>query len=144
MRPSLSIVVPEKAVVKQADPSCGDAEVARAEAALGAAARELEKAGFAVLYGDDMSEAGAAEPLLLMHLAIRLEDCREGLYGDVALELRHEGRSVERIEKTGSYFSNVAALAVDLGDRVAGSTAIRDFGRDPVRTSTSAGSTVSR
>ncbi len=127
LRASVPIRLPAAATVSAMGAGCGREERARAEAALGALARELGMSGFVLIGPKDPVGAGEATqmPVVALDLEIALDDCERGLFGDVALTLTSTGGArIDRVGIDDVWFSNIAGLASDLADRVAGSSAV--------------------
>ena len=117
--------MPEAANVQASGKECGAPEEDRAKSALGALARELDKSGFVLV--DPKNPEDAAKPSLALDLAIVLDDCERGLFGDVALTLTSTaGQRVDRIAMDDVWFSNIAGLANDLADRIARSSTVAE------------------
>jgi hypothetical protein len=129
VRSALPIALPEQASVDHVNSSCGDHEVARAKAALGAVARELGKGGFQVvpLTPEPDADDPPPAPVLTSKLTIRLEDCDRGLFGDVAFEVMAGGESLATFAESDRFFSNVAVLGAELVDRLARSPEVAAF-----------------
>ncbi len=126
LRSIAGIAMPEAASVQASGKECGTEEADRAKSTLGALARELDKSGFVLLDPKNPPE-DAAKPAMALDLAIVLDDCERGLFGDVALTLTSTaGQRVDRIAMDDVWFSNIAGLANDLADRIARSSTVAE------------------
>jgi hypothetical protein len=128
LRSAAPIGLPAEAKVSTTGTACGTKEQDRAKSTLGALVRELDRSDFVLIDPKDPPEEGPKTPALALDLAIVLDDCERGLFGDVMLTLTSTGgASIDRIAMENVWFSNIAGLATDLADRVARSNAVADF-----------------